>query len=131
MKIAANRADAFARNPDDGVRAVLVYGPDDGLVRARGNALTKAVVEDPADPFRIAEVSAAGLRDAPSLIADEAAAIALTGGRRVVRFRDAPFQLRHHAPRLGEHTREILAEAGLDASEIDAVVAQSEAFQKS
>ena len=69
MKIAANRADAFARNPDEGVRAVLVYGPDDGLVRARGDALTKAVVEDPADPFRIAEVSAAGLRDAPSLIA--------------------------------------------------------------
>lgn len=90
MKIAANRADAFARNPDDGVRAVLVYGPDAGLVRARGDALTKAVVEDPSDPFRIAEVSAAGLRDAPSLIADEAAAIALTGGRRVVRFRDAP-----------------------------------------
>ena len=89
MKIAANRADAFARNPDDGVRAVLVYGPDDGLVRARGNELTKAVVDNPSDPFRIAEVSAAALRDTPSLLADEAAAIAMTGGRRVVRLRDA------------------------------------------
>jgi len=90
MKIAANRADAFARNPDDGIRAVLVYGPDDGLVRSRGNELTKAVVDDPSDPFRIAEVSAAALRDTPSLIADEAATIAMTGGRRVVRLRDAP-----------------------------------------
>lgn len=90
MKVAANRANAFASDPDAGVRAVLVYGPDDGLVRARGDALTKAVVEDPNDPFRIAEITPAALRDEPSLIADEAAAIALTGGRRVVRLRDAP-----------------------------------------
>lgn len=89
MKIAANRADAFARSPDDGVRAVLVYGPDDGLVRARGEALTKAVAEDPNDPFRVADLSAAALRDDPALLADEAAAMALTGGRRVVRLRDA------------------------------------------
>ncbi len=90
MKIAANRADAFARDPDAAVRAVLVYGPDEGLVRARADALTKAVAEDTGDPFRVAEITAAALRDTPSLIADEAAAIALTGGRRVVRFRDAP-----------------------------------------
>ncbi len=90
MKVAANRADAFARDPDAAVRAVLVYGPDDGLVRARADALTKAVAEDTNDPFRVAEVSAAALREEPSLIADEAAAIALTGGRRVVRMRDAP-----------------------------------------
>jgi len=90
MKIAASRADEFSRNPDDSVRAVLVYGPDDGLVRNRANALTKSVVDDPNDPFRVADVTSAALRDVPSLIADEAAAIALTGGRRVVRFRDAP-----------------------------------------
>ena len=90
MKIAASRADEFSHNPDDSVRAVLVYGPDDGLVRNRADALTKAVVDDPNDPFRVADVTASALRDVPSLIADEAAAIALTGGRRVVRFRDAP-----------------------------------------
>lgn len=89
MKVAANRADAFARNPDNGVRAVLVYGPDDGLVRARGEALAKAVAEDPNDPFRVADLTMASLRDDPALLADEAAAIALTGGRRVVRLRDA------------------------------------------
>lgn len=89
MKIAANRADSFIQNPDDGIRAVLVYGPDDGLVRARAEALTKAVVDDLRDPFRVADVTASALRDTPSLIADEAASIALMGGRRVVRFRDA------------------------------------------
>jgi DNA polymerase-3 subunit delta len=87
MKIAANRADAFARNPDSSARAVLVYGPDEGLIRERADALTKAVAEDLNDPFRVAEITLASLRDDPALLADEAAAIALTGGRRVVRLR--------------------------------------------
>ena len=89
MKIAANRADGFARNPDPTIRAVLVYGPDEGLIRERADALTKAVAEDLSDPFRIAEITPSSLRDDPTLIADEAAAMALTGGRRVVRVRDA------------------------------------------
>lgn len=89
MKVATNRADAFARNPDPSVRAVLVYGPDDGLVRERADALTRSVAEDLNDPFRVADLSVAALRDDPAQLADEAAAIALTGGRRVVRLRDA------------------------------------------
>ena len=35
--------------------------------------------------------------------------------RRPVNFSGAPFRLRRHAPALGEHTREVLEEAGLDA----------------
>lgn len=35
---------------------------------------------------------------------------------------NAPFQLRHHAPRKGEHTREVLAEAGLSEAEISALL---------
>ena len=34
---------------------------------------------------------------------------------------------RRHAPRLGEHTREVLAEAGLDAAAIDALLASGAA----
>lgn len=89
MKIAANRADAFSKNPDAQTRAVLVYGPDEGLIRERADALTKAVAEDLNDPFRVAEITVAGLREDPACLADEAAAIALTGGRRVVRLRSA------------------------------------------
>ena len=42
--------------------------------------------------------------------------------RSPVNFSGAPFQIRHHAPRLGEHSAEVLAEAGYSAVEIEALV---------
>ncbi|MEE8188409.1 MAG: DNA polymerase III subunit delta [Kiloniellales bacterium] len=89
MKIAPKNIESFIRNPDPGVRAVLLYGPDGGLVRERAGTLLATVVEDPADPFQVTELSAADLKDDPARLADEAAAMSLTGGRRVVRLRPA------------------------------------------
>jgi DNA polymerase-3 subunit delta len=88
MKITPARAESFLAKPGD-VRAILLYGPDAGLVRERMNALTKAVAGGIDDPFRVTEFAAAVLRDAPGRLADEAAALSFTGGRRVVRCRDA------------------------------------------
>ena len=93
MKIAPARADAFARKPGPAVRAVLVYGPDAGLVRERADLLAKSVVPDLQDPFLVAELTGDVLRQDPARLADEAAAMALTGGRRVVRVRDATDQI--------------------------------------
>lgn len=42
--------------------------------------------------------------------------------RSPVSFSTAPFRIRRHAPRLGEHTAEVLKEAGLSSQEIQAVV---------
>ncbi len=84
MKVPANEADRFARAPRPGIRAVLVYGPDAGLVRERAGLLTRSVVEDPSDPFRVTELTGRQLKDDPARLADESAALALTGGRRVV-----------------------------------------------
>jgi DNA polymerase-3 subunit delta len=89
MKISPDRADAFAARPDPKARAVLVYGPDEGLVRERVQTLMKTVVEDLNDPFRVADLAQSAVKSDPALLADEAAAMALTGGRRVVRLRDA------------------------------------------
>ena len=47
--------------------------------------------------------------------------------RRPVNFSGAPFRLRRHAPALGEHTREVLEEAGLDAADIAALVPANDA----
>ncbi|MEW6256453.1 MAG: CoA transferase [Pseudomonadota bacterium] len=44
--------------------------------------------------------------------------------RRPVSFSSAPFEIRHHAPRLGEQTREILAEVGLREADISVVTGE-------
>lgn len=88
MKIQAARIDRFVVNPGDGVRAALVYGPDAGLVRERADLLMKSAVADLSDPFLVAELNAESIAKDPALLSDEAAAMALTGGRRAVRVRD-------------------------------------------
>ena len=85
MKIAPRAVEGFLRAPDPAVRAVLLYGPDAGLVRERAERLARAVVPDLKDPFRIAELTTEALAQDPARLADEAAALAFTGGRRVVR----------------------------------------------
>ena len=89
MKVPAARADRFCAAPDAGVRLVLIYGANEGLVRARAEACVRAVAEDPDDPFRVTSLDPALLRDEPGRLADEAAALSLTGGRRAVRLRGA------------------------------------------
>lgn len=89
MKISPAAADRFASQPNSELRAVLVYGPDQGLVRERAESMTRAVAEDPTDPFRVVEIAAPALRDDPARLVDEAGSLSLMGGRRVVRMRDA------------------------------------------
>ncbi len=89
MLVPPRNADAFAKAPPPGTKAVLLFGPDLGLVRERAEALMRTVVEDPADPFRVSIILGPELRADPARLADEAMAIAMLGGRRVVRVRDA------------------------------------------
>ena len=89
MKLARAQADRFVRAPGDGMRAALVYGPDAGLVNERALALVRAIAGDPPDPFRVVELAAARVEEDAAILADEAAAIAMTGGRRAVRIRGA------------------------------------------
>lgn len=89
MKIAAAKIESFVRNPVAAVRAVLLYGPDAGLVRERADRLGGTVVPDLADPFLVSELTGAALADDPARLADEAAAMAPTGDRRLVRVREA------------------------------------------
>jgi DNA polymerase-3 subunit delta len=84
MKLDARRVAAFLRDPGP-VRVVLLHGEDEGLIRQRAEALTVAVVGARDDPFRVAWLG----REDHARLAEEATAIAMLGGRRVVRVRDA------------------------------------------
>lgn len=89
-------ADSFVLKPDPGVRAVLLYGPDEGLVRERAQSLTKAVAGSIDDPFSVVELTADRLSGGPAKLIDEACAIGLGGQRKVIRVRRAGNDVAHH-----------------------------------
>jgi DNA polymerase III subunit delta len=87
VKLGGAQIERFLRQPD--LPVVLLYGPDQGLVRERAERLIGAVLDDPRDPFRLSELSADVVRGDPGRLLDEARALCLVGGRRVVRLRQA------------------------------------------
>ncbi len=84
VRIQPSHLTEFLTRPPGEIRAVLVYGADRGLIGERVESLTKSVVEDLADPFRVARLAPAEIKEGPGRLADEAASLVLTGGRRVV-----------------------------------------------
>ncbi len=88
VKFSTSKVDPFLANPDPAIRAILLYGPNGGLIRERADGLVRRVVDDPADPFRVSRLTGGMLKDDPARLADEAAALSLTGGRRIVHLSD-------------------------------------------
>ena len=87
MKVPPARAESFLSGIDENIHAVLFYGPDTGLIRERGRALSVKITGTDNDPFLMAKLTVADLRDDPARIADEACALAFGGGRRSVQLR--------------------------------------------
>ena len=46
--------DKFLKRPDNSLRAVLVYGSNEGLMAEQVKNFTKAICDDVNDPFRVA-----------------------------------------------------------------------------
>jgi DNA polymerase-3 subunit delta len=87
-KLDARRAAAVLSDPGS-YRAILLHGDDAGLVRERAEGLVRAVLGGKMDdPFRLAELNRDEAAKA-GVLPGEAAALAMTGGRRVVRLREA------------------------------------------
>lgn len=89
MKLSARRIEAFVKSPDENVSAILVFGPEQGLIHERVDRLMTAVVGERADPFRLSTLSAQQIKTDPACLVDEALSLTLMGGRRVIRVRDA------------------------------------------
>ena len=85
MKLDRRQIDDFLKNPGEKTAAVLIFGPDEGLVRERVNALVKAAAGSGDDPFRVVELDSDTIRSDPARLMDEAGAISMLGGRRAVR----------------------------------------------
>jgi DNA polymerase-3 subunit delta len=76
--------DSFVARPDSARPVVLVFGPDAGLVRERAEALVRASVDDPKDPFQLARLDGDDLAGTPTRLIEEVSTVPLFGGRRAV-----------------------------------------------
>ena len=89
MKLGWKDIEPFVKKPNPKARAILVYGPDDGLMRERAALMGKATVADLNDPFNVAVLSGEILSDDPARLSDEAKAMSMMGGARLIRIEGA------------------------------------------
>jgi len=89
MKLAWKDIEPFVKKPDTKARAILVYGPDDGLVKERAAAMGGTAVTDINDPFNVTVLTGEILSDDPARLSDEANAMSLMGGARLIRIENA------------------------------------------
>ena len=89
MKLTWKQIEPFLKKPDADVRAVLVYGPDSGLVRERAKTLCLTQLSDLNDPFNSAHLTGEIIKEDPARFTDEADAGSLMGGKRLLRVTDA------------------------------------------
>ncbi len=75
MKIGTNRIGEFLRDPGPGVRAVLIYGPDAGLVNERADMAARSAVDDLKDPFLVSELTEGELLADRARLADPEVAL--------------------------------------------------------
>jgi len=84
VQLSAQQIPAFLHDPG-ACRVVLLYGDDSGMIVERAEILVRSVAGSLDDPFLVVELT----RDELGRLHDEAVSLPLTGGRRVVRLREA------------------------------------------
>jgi DNA polymerase III subunit delta len=82
--VKASEVDRYIARPDPAQPIVLVFGPDAGLVRERIEALVRASVDDPNDPFAFVRIEGEELSAHPARLVEETSTVPLFGGRRAV-----------------------------------------------
>ena len=82
-------ADRTLARPDPNARVVLIYGSDEGLVAERAERFTEAVLGRNADDFSKLRLESSDIAEDQGRLADEAHAVPLFGGTRVIRVRVA------------------------------------------
>ncbi|MGI9464463.1 MAG: DNA polymerase III subunit delta, partial [Aestuariivirgaceae bacterium] len=80
----ATEIGRFIARPDPAIKAVLIYGPDTGAINENARKLIKATAGSLDDPFNVIRLTDQVLTDDTQRLADEAQAISMMGGRRVV-----------------------------------------------
>ena len=89
MKLSFRDIEPFVKNPNPTARVILVYGPDLGLMKERAKTIGLSAVNDINDPFNAVTLNNEILGDDPARLSDEANAMSMMGGQRLIRVEDA------------------------------------------
>lgn len=89
MKLTFRQIEPFVKAPDPAARLILLYGPDNGLMRERAKIIGKTIVADLNDPFNAVTLDNKQLIDDPARLQDEALAQSMLGGARLIRVENA------------------------------------------
>ncbi len=82
--IAASEATRFLAEGFRKFPLILVFGPDEGAVRSRSRAMAEKLLGPDADPLSRVVFEAEALASDPARLLDEANAISMFGGKRVI-----------------------------------------------
>lgn len=85
MKLDKQPLERFLKEPAPAIAAALIFGPDEGMVHERAMQVSRAILGEADDPFRLTELTGDDIKADPARLIDEARAIAMMGGRRVIR----------------------------------------------
>jgi DNA polymerase-3 subunit delta len=89
VKLKAYEVDKFLNRPDPNIQAILIYGPDAGLVRERAKRLSLQALGGADNDFGLVELAETDLKNDPARLADEMSAISMLADARVVRISGA------------------------------------------
>ncbi len=89
MKIRPHDADRFLAKPSPDIQAVLIYGPDLGLVRERSRNLAQTHLGKPDQDLGLVDLTESDLKTDPARLADEISAMSMLSDKRVVRVQEA------------------------------------------
>lgn len=93
MKLSFRDIEPFIKNPNPAARVILVYGPDSGLMKERAKTMGLSIVDDINDPFNAVTLNSDILGDDPARLSDEANAMSMMGGNRLIRVESASDKL--------------------------------------
>ncbi len=77
-------ADRFIQRLPKEIRFYLVHGLDEGLTHERVKAIIRGLIGDDSDPMRLVRLEGDAVARDPGALADEAYAISMFGGDRVI-----------------------------------------------
>ena len=85
MKIKPNRISTFITTELNTVSAILIYGPNEGLIREYSRNARENVNKNYNDPFVSANITGDQLKEYPGLLVDEVKALSFSMERRILR----------------------------------------------